>query len=778
MKKFCSVLLVFCLVLTLFGAAAGSARALSFTDLPKNHWAYQYITYLSEKNVLSGDGNGKFRPDDTVTRCEFIKMIDATFGLHDTTTVSFTKMPNWGVPYIRAAAAQGYLLNYNKDVNFDAKLTREEAVALLMRYLGFEAAADFDTKTIADYSKISDQYKAYVSASVENNIVSGYTDSTFKPQRTLTRAEALTVLYRAAGAIYSVSTQTAETGCNDENAVINDSVSLTGLTLKGNVYVTEGAELAAFNNCTIKGTLYIRGKTTVSLYKTSAERIVVQGESTVNLTSGSSAGRVDAYAKTALNVNEDCRVTTFIAYDGSRDSSIKGKGSLTNLGVYVNGVVSDLVPNEYYAAKGCTVTIGGKVYEAGSGKPVTTGFTAADIRRLDARNEIDIRISSQANGIVYACTWLKTSVNPTVEDAIKNPAVYLAVTEGTDAQLRIPVKYYGFEYNVMLIFVGEEGAAIPLYNNGVITGSYESMTTAVPVPTTFTEPGFDLNFNVGSIVLSFDRAMYLKNGDGVITGTIEDGSFMTVSKSVNGIMRTLSPDEYVMEVLVENERHIVCIYPNEGIEEGCEYTVMMSENVCDVHGSALLGTSRTAVAAAKDAGVIVPEILPDSGYVSNGSHIDISRPLGAAGLRYVYTINGGVSSLPATVYGDTSISIDDLGTNAVITVKAEAISNSGEVIGKSAAASYIVNVAPILTIAGKTYTGTGYSTELSSSVMVSANAPAGLYGENIKLELYVNDHLQASQSSLVSIAVGVIRAVLYDGNTVIGTTSVTVGPQD
>lgn len=46
-----------------------------FTDLPQEHWAYGAVTALSEEGTISGLPDGTFRPDEPVTRSQFVKML-------------------------------------------------------------------------------------------------------------------------------------------------------------------------------------------------------------------------------------------------------------------------------------------------------------------------------------------------------------------------------------------------------------------------------------------------------------------------------------------------------------------------------------------------------------------------------------------------------------------------------------------------------------------------------------------------------------------------------
>lgn len=72
MKKFISVLLTFILLLSL----SLPTFAHNFTDIA-GHWAEPEISAAFSAGIVKGDGNGQFRPNDTITRAEFFKMLIA-----------------------------------------------------------------------------------------------------------------------------------------------------------------------------------------------------------------------------------------------------------------------------------------------------------------------------------------------------------------------------------------------------------------------------------------------------------------------------------------------------------------------------------------------------------------------------------------------------------------------------------------------------------------------------------------------------------------------------
>lgn len=54
-----------------------------FDDVATNHWAYQYIQAAKDSNIINGDGNGNFNPENNVTNEEILKMIVCLLGYRE-----------------------------------------------------------------------------------------------------------------------------------------------------------------------------------------------------------------------------------------------------------------------------------------------------------------------------------------------------------------------------------------------------------------------------------------------------------------------------------------------------------------------------------------------------------------------------------------------------------------------------------------------------------------------------------------------------------------------
>jgi len=182
--------------------------AVSFSDLPSTHWAYKYIADLVNRKVFEGYPDHKFRPDRTISRAEFATIIVKAAGLQpkkvNYSSFSDVKVTDWSSPWIETA--KDYLTGYRTAngeyiYNPTAPALREDITVAIVKLKGYDVARLANRSIIeamfTDYEGISESAKDYVAIAVENGIVSGFPDETFRPQNSITRAEAAALLWRA-----------------------------------------------------------------------------------------------------------------------------------------------------------------------------------------------------------------------------------------------------------------------------------------------------------------------------------------------------------------------------------------------------------------------------------------------------------------------------------------------------------------------------------------------------------------------------------------------------
>ncbi|WP_424151926.1 S-layer homology domain-containing protein, partial [Selenomonas noxia] len=61
--------------LTVGAASTTFAAANPFSDVPRDHWAYDAVTQLAADGVVEGYGDGTFRGDRSITRYEMAQMV-------------------------------------------------------------------------------------------------------------------------------------------------------------------------------------------------------------------------------------------------------------------------------------------------------------------------------------------------------------------------------------------------------------------------------------------------------------------------------------------------------------------------------------------------------------------------------------------------------------------------------------------------------------------------------------------------------------------------------
>lgn len=190
-----------CLVIGLIAVLVVSAIAFAatFSDLSAEHWAYNYVTPLVEKGVISGYPDGTFKPEKTVSRAEFLKLIMTA--LHDKEGY-YTPIEgeHWAMPYYKEAEEKGYLKSGTKGRNLDEEITREEMAHILSKICTANNIDNFDINSanvvFSDIDELSSISQTYIMDVAYKGLVSGYPDGTFGPKKTVTRAECATIITR------------------------------------------------------------------------------------------------------------------------------------------------------------------------------------------------------------------------------------------------------------------------------------------------------------------------------------------------------------------------------------------------------------------------------------------------------------------------------------------------------------------------------------------------------------------------------------------------------
>lgn len=199
------------------GIFASPVQAAS--DLPTSHRFHEEMTYLQNKEVITGFEDGSLRPDKTVSRAEAAIMIGKLKGLDGTQRDStFTDVPKnlKASGYIAAAAKAGYVSGYeNGSFKPDAPITRGDMASILSRVFPMEMPGLEDFKDVSPNMRAYDAIGKVVSAS----IAAGYEDKTFRPTNSTTRAQFSAFLARGLEPKFQNDTHMAHSYLKDKTKI-------------------------------------------------------------------------------------------------------------------------------------------------------------------------------------------------------------------------------------------------------------------------------------------------------------------------------------------------------------------------------------------------------------------------------------------------------------------------------------------------------------------------------------------------------------------------------
>ena len=241
--------------------AAAAEEAKGFQDV-KNHWAAVPINVMLEDGILSGNGQGEFKPDDALKTADAAALYDKLIA-HDKAqqaakdAKSSQNKKNAKITVVKDVTGEELLAPFKNQET----LTREEFAQTAAEYLAYKdelTVASIKSKTKAkeykpnvvvapdqvsfpDESKIDSEYKSSVTTLASRGIIASGGDSNFfRPTEDITRAEAVAMLFRiekgmmVSPAADSKNTDTkSSTATSDSSAALPDSKGQN--TTTGNV---------------------------------------------------------------------------------------------------------------------------------------------------------------------------------------------------------------------------------------------------------------------------------------------------------------------------------------------------------------------------------------------------------------------------------------------------------------------------------------------------------------------------------------------------------------
>jgi hypothetical protein len=284
-------------------ASSGVQAVVQPSDI-KGHWAETQISSGVNRGLIKGYEDGTFKPENSITRAEFMAIVNRAFGYSEKAQISFSDVSanDWYAEEAAKAKAVGYITGYDDGtMKPNNQITRQEVAAIISRIMELEKVEDSNLLgRFSDAAQIAGWSKGYVGAVVKEGYMGGYPDGTCKPAKSITRAESIVMLDRVAGVLYNAAgTYGPEQGketIEGNVTIASTDVTLRNTEIKGNLYLTEaiGDGEVALDNVAINGKTVIKGggpnsivvkdselRITIVNTKTGKVRIVAKGSTKV-----------------------------------------------------------------------------------------------------------------------------------------------------------------------------------------------------------------------------------------------------------------------------------------------------------------------------------------------------------------------------------------------------------------------------------------------------------------------------------------------------------------
>lgn len=177
-----------------------------FSDMGEALWATDAIYTLYQKGIISGRDASHFYPLDPVTREEFVKMVYLAF-LPISTQYSYTQFSDvdesrWSYEYISKCANAG-IISGTGDGKFspEEKITREDMAKIIYSAISDKIDVESKDTNYADFYIVSDYARNSVEILSAIGVVRGENQNLFNPKSDTTRAAAAQIIYNALNAI-------------------------------------------------------------------------------------------------------------------------------------------------------------------------------------------------------------------------------------------------------------------------------------------------------------------------------------------------------------------------------------------------------------------------------------------------------------------------------------------------------------------------------------------------------------------------------------------------
>lgn len=228
-----------------------------------NAWVMDSVNKLTQWGVITGRDTGDQALNSVISRAEITAMVNRAYGYSETGDMPFTDVPlsAWYADDISIGYNAGYF-NGTTETTADptGSLTREQAIALMARNLRLPASSGEVTQ-FTDGRSFSTWSMGHIKAAVENGLINGYSDGSFRPRNEITRAEMIKLLADSLGTLVNAEGTHSLGGVVGNVTINSPNVTLKDTTIAGDLYLTGGVGQGGvvLDNVNVLGRIIVAG---------------------------------------------------------------------------------------------------------------------------------------------------------------------------------------------------------------------------------------------------------------------------------------------------------------------------------------------------------------------------------------------------------------------------------------------------------------------------------------------------------------------------------------
>ena len=386
---------------TILTVTSFNAHVLANTDDISGHWAETQIKEWANIGYINGYPDGTFLPDNSITRAEFLTLVNKIFKFENKTNINFidVRPDYWAYSEIQKGISAGYVSG-DKNGTFrpDDFITRQEAAVIINKLLDNTEITE-NKPNFKDAYDIDEWAKNSVDIVYEHGILSGFPNGTYRPKKYMTRAEAVSALKRL--------TEIKGTEDIGKNEYILREEQMKDKIIDGDLIITDDMDTVNLEGVTVKGNVYVKGGNVIHAENCNINKLITDGEdftfeadenTTVDKTEFNSCGKISGEgfgeviiddvcndeiiidgdiknvvhnAKTDIFIGKNADIENFKVTENAENSHIKfekgskvknaeiygrikivGEGEIGTMEVYTSGVESSIRPDDVTTAEG------------------------------------------------------------------------------------------------------------------------------------------------------------------------------------------------------------------------------------------------------------------------------------------------------------------------------------------------------------------------------------------------------------------------------------------